>query len=43
MGYEGEDVDGNVQPWIHCYGCDSEWFSDLDDVVEAWNRRCENA
>ena len=40
--FEGYDIDGGVNPYIHCYGCDSEWFSDLDDVIEAWNRRAKN-
>lgn len=39
--YEGKDVDGDVKPWIHCNGCGSEWFSNAEDVIEAWNRRCE--
>ena len=37
--YEGKDVDENDRPWIHCSFCDSDWFSDMDDVIEAWNRR----
>ena len=40
--FEGYDIDGDVHPYINCYGCDSEWFSDLDDVIEAWNRRAKN-
>ena len=40
-GYEGEE---GVHPFIKCYGCDSEWFSDCFDgvdVLKAWNRRQE--
>ena len=43
--YEGQDVDGDVNPYIHCYGCDSEWFTDSangDDVIKAWNRRVDD-
>ena len=40
--FEGKDVDGDVHPYIHCYGCDSEWFSDMEDVIEAWNRRASD-
>ena len=42
-GYEGKEVDGDVTPYIHCYGCDSEWFSDMDDPIEAWNKRVGEA
>lgn len=42
--YEGHDVDGDVNPYIHCYGCDSEWFSSESgvDVIKAWNRRAND-
>lgn len=41
--YEGKEVDGDVKPFIHCYGCGCEFFSDLDDVIEAWNMRVGEA
>ena len=31
--------------YIHCYGCDMDYFPDSDiarEVVEAWNRRAGN-
>jgi len=40
-GYKGKEIEGNVNPWIRCNGCGSEWFSNAEDVIEAWNRRYE--
>ena len=39
--YEGEEVDGEATPWIHCHGCDADWFAGekKEDVIAAWNRR----
>ena len=34
-----DESEGDGKPWIHCYGCDSDWNSDMDDAIEAWNRR----
>ena len=40
--FKGYDVDGDVNPYIHCDGRDSEWFSvTADDVIAAWNRRAD--
>ena len=40
-----EEYDNNYC-YVHCYECDTDFMHDSDnarDVIEAWNRRVDNA